>query len=643
MNLSQEQRDVLAFITEPQQQQHLVVNAKAGSGKSTITVLAADIRRQEKNKRTLVLTFSKNLKFEGRERAVKYGLSDHLLIHSFHSAVAEAYNIECYDEVHVHDFLENGALPIAVDWTDIDLIVLDEAQDLNHDMYRIAQRLRSLLAPNHRLMVLGDYFQVLFASMPSRRASCKYLANPAKYFGGDFRSLPLSTSYRLTQAMSDWINTNLDPRKLAMFPAVWSKHGPTITRLWGEHGIRGNPTKVGQPVRECYQNLFDTSPSSTTYKTLKSWSTTDHQNIAIVAQSISMNSPMKQLVEKLSGDPGQNWLIKDKEFHRTTTCSEKISHNKGVVSTIHAMKGLERRFVMVFGFDHFIEKLVFDPDDPDWPLHAYCLAYVACTRAQEELFVASSMKEADFFTKRHQPHTMRVRAQPTMRHVHSLLEYVPYDAGIEKMVNERVVCRLDVDEDDVSALDEPIPGRGGTFEDMGYYYMLAIQDRLHRLFQDNEFVPDWVVTDWVVTLKDVIKTYSTKNKSPHIMKQLQITDFHVPTKELDMVLHRLLALLHLEQQPPQDVMKNFLLRRGEVTGTVDFVLCASNHLLQLELSPVHDRKRVHEAALYGAMFRSMTRGNKPVHVYIANPVIGALYEIVADDNHFDAALYRKKC
>ena len=99
-----------------------------GSGKSTTTF---GITEANSDKKIFSVTFSSQLKMEGREKKKNLGL-DNLEIESYHVSLTTYYQSIGFDDRNIHNILRNN-LNLRPDkaFTNFDIIVLDEAQDMS--------------------------------------------------------------------------------------------------------------------------------------------------------------------------------------------------------------------------------------------------------------------------------------------------------------------------------------------------------------------------------------------------------------------------------------------------------------------------------------------------------------------------------
>ena len=179
------------------------MNAVPGAGKSTLSYLIAT---KLKDKSILSITYSKSLKMESRLKKDELHI-DNIVIHSYHSFAMKYYKLP-YSNSLIKDALKKNKKLYYKE--SIDLLILDEIQDMTHDIYKLIKKYIFDYNQIHdnpfQILVLGDNDQAIF---DFTGADFRFLTLADKIFGGDFIKSYLTESYRLTAPISQFVNQNL--------------------------------------------------------------------------------------------------------------------------------------------------------------------------------------------------------------------------------------------------------------------------------------------------------------------------------------------------------------------------------------------------------------------------------------------------
>lgn len=348
---------------------HIIVRACAGSGKTTTCLHIAKVNE---NKRILLLTYNAKLKLETRVRVENLGLTN-MDVHTYHS-----FAVRC----GAHDAHKDEGLLRYVNRPDAfqntpcyDMIIMDEVQDMNPLYYRVAYLLARKKNRNNNdgsahpsLIFLGDPAQSIYSF---NRADARFLILAQQIFQvtGRWCNTALSTTYRLTHEMARFADTCCvgvppiravrDGRRVEyMIMNSYKSHGilQKIRAYLGGSGGRGSKNKP--------------------------------DDIFILAPSIkSVRSPVRQLANMLTSK-GIPIYVPTSDEERL---DQDVMRKKIVFSTFHQVKGLERKFVIVYNFDDSYMTYYCQDKRGD----AHCIPnplYVAITRATERLVVVHDEK-----------------------------------------------------------------------------------------------------------------------------------------------------------------------------------------------------------------------------------------------------------
>lgn len=159
-----------------QNNQNILVNSVAGSGKTT---LALHIARLNPTKKVLLITFNSRLKDETRLKVEALSLRN-MEVHSYHALGYKYYSSCCAEDGGMREVLETDSQPVKV-IPSYNIIIIDEAQDMRKLFYsfvhKVIRDMISLETPT--LVIVGDENQCLYRFMQadSRLASILSLPN----------------------------------------------------------------------------------------------------------------------------------------------------------------------------------------------------------------------------------------------------------------------------------------------------------------------------------------------------------------------------------------------------------------------------------------------------------------------------------
>ena len=336
----------LAIIDAARQRHNILVEAIAGSGKTT-TIL--ELARTLPDVSILQVTYNKSLKDEVRQKAK--GLHN-LVIHTYHSFARACFDVDGYDD-HIFDMiLSDKMLPKQT--TAYNIVCLDETQDQTKLYFDFMKYTLGFLPAFPTLIVLGDRYQSIYEF---KGTDARFLTFADRIWNRPFITLPLSTSYRLTHPIASFLNRDVlhDDRIQTV------KDGPPVCY------IRCDPCHIShctllmskmQPYKP--HDIFILTPS------LKGKHTKWLENI-LVKQGVPCYYPTSE----------------------DTRLDDEIIDGKVVFCTFHQAKGRERKCVIVYHFD--LSYFTFYARDCNMSVCSNAL-YVALTRSSETLIVLESFK-----------------------------------------------------------------------------------------------------------------------------------------------------------------------------------------------------------------------------------------------------------
>lgn len=339
---------------------NIMVNSVAGSGKTTtILHLAKTMSIAVPDERILLLTYNKKLKIETRKKIELLELRN-IEAHSYHSCATRYYGGQCSDDykmIKIVDESESNMLP------KFTRIIIDEAQDMTEIYYKfVCILIRDLkrIFPNIavKFAVIGDKFQSIFSFNGADHRFIQYadvlfsILTPVS----QWKEFKLSTSYRITYQIANFLNKVVlkEDRLVAV------KSGPPVDYI-----ICDTFSNYPQQIIMGYVN-------SKKYRI---------DEIFIIAPSVkSVKSPVRKVANYLSMNKFPVFVPGSDE----EPLDEDILRGKIVFSTLHQVKGLERRCIFLFGFDQsyydFFAKNLSKSVCPN-------TLYVGLTRAIEKLCI----------------------------------------------------------------------------------------------------------------------------------------------------------------------------------------------------------------------------------------------------------------
>ena len=394
-----------------------VVDAVAGSGKST-TVLS--IAAKMVSKKFIQLTYNSMLRCEIKEKTEQLRIHN-LDIHTYHSLAVKYYNSSAYTDTGIRHILAHNTAP-RIHIPKKDVVVIDEAQDMTFLYFQFIVKYTMDMKCPFQLIVLGDYMQGLY---DFKGADTRFLTlaieiwkNHPNLKSKTFHSCTLKTSYRITNQMASFINcAMLDEERLI--------------------ACRDGPVKVVY-IRNTQRNIENTVIF---YINSLLASGAKPSDIFILGASVKgPNSAVRKMENVLVG----KGIPCHVPMFESDNVDEKVIQKKLVFSTFHSVKGRQRKYVFVLGFDQGYMRF-YGRDLPQDQCPS--TLYVACTRATEGLAV---LEHCDFesdrpldFLKMSQ-FEMRKQDYVDFRGAPYYPLFQPVDQPIDEMVLKHFVTPTDL-------------------------------------------------------------------------------------------------------------------------------------------------------------------------------------------------------
>lgn len=348
---SDEQQNIIDNIKNGK---NVICSAVAGSGKSSTVLFLAE---QLREKKLLQITYNSQLRLEVKEKVMNRNI-ENLEVHTYHSLAVKYYSRNAYTDTELREIVgkkEKAIIKIPL----YSVIIIDEAQDMTRLYYLFLHFFLYDMGNKIQLLILGDPMQGLYEFKGS---DIRFLTHADKIWL-NFRNLEnrefihcfLKMSYRITQQMADFVNNVMlgETRLLAC------KDGLEVAYM-------------REPTHQSKINILHI------ILTLLKDTRNSPDDFFILGASIKeqMRKLENILVEK--GIPCHVPMFEKEKM------DERVIKGKIVFSTFHSVKGRQRKFVFVTGFDNsYFDYFAKELERKKCPN----TLYVACTRATECLYL----------------------------------------------------------------------------------------------------------------------------------------------------------------------------------------------------------------------------------------------------------------
>jgi len=351
--LSEEQQHILSEVKSGK---NVVVDACAGSGKTTLILYTA---KELSRRKFLQMTYNSMLRHEVAERVKKNSVKN-MTVHTFHSLAVKHYYSTAYTDRGLRYIMLNDLRP-KMPIEKFNILVIDEAQDMTFLYFMFLSKVIRDMGSPIQLLILGDYMQGLyeFKGADIRFLTLAHLIwkdNPALKTD-KFSLCTMKMSYRITNQMACFINQAL----LNENRIDACRDGPQI--VYASNNSYNLERTVIAEILKILEN--GGKPNE----------------IFVIGASVKgVNSKIRSL---------ENCLVeKNIPCHVPMMDGDKVDerviNRKIVFATFHTVKGRERKYVFVVGFDnsYFIYNARTAPRDkcPN-------TLYVAASRAKETLYL----------------------------------------------------------------------------------------------------------------------------------------------------------------------------------------------------------------------------------------------------------------
>jgi hypothetical protein len=360
--MSDEQYVVYDII---QKGENAIVDACAGSGKSTTILSIATLMNKH---HFIQLTYNSMLCSEIKIKIDDLYL-DHLKVFTYHSLAVKYYSQDAYTDTVLRRILKNNISPRII-IPKFNVLVIDEAQDMTFLYFKFIVKFCRDMGEPIQLLVLGDFMQGLYEF---KGADTRFLSHAKEIWSGFellktpiFHSCTLKMSYRITNQMADFVNEVMLGEKRLY---ACREGGPVVYLRRSHHNAE---IYVVHKILHLIKNGL-AKPS----------------DFFILGGSVKgENSAIRKM---------ENTLVEHNipchvPMFETDKIDERVIDGKVVFSTFHSVKGRQRKFVFVTGFD----KNYFTYFARNMPVKK-CpnTLYVASTRATHGLYLIENDSYVD--------------------------------------------------------------------------------------------------------------------------------------------------------------------------------------------------------------------------------------------------------
>ena len=350
--MSEEQKTFFNVILKGE---NAIGDACAGSGKSTTILSIASLLS---NLNFIQLTYNNMLCNEIKQKIQQLNLKN-INVYTYHSLVVKYYDHNGYTDTIIRKvLLENTAPKTIIPYFQV--LVLDEAQDMTLLYFKIMVKFCRDMKQKIQLLILGDYMQGLYEF---KGADIRFLTHAHEIWKNYenlnspiFNFCTLQMSYRITRPMALFVNNVMlgDTRLLAC--------------------------KDGEPVvyirRPINQVKIIITQTIKTY--LKNGAYPD--DFFILSASVKCNN---KKIHEIENSLVENNIPCYVPIMDDDKIDERVIKGKLVFSTFHSVKGRQRKYVIVIGFNNSYFNFTKNISRNKCPN----TLYVATTRATNKLFL----------------------------------------------------------------------------------------------------------------------------------------------------------------------------------------------------------------------------------------------------------------
>jgi hypothetical protein len=355
ISLSGEQKQIIEYLRE---RKNVVVDAVAGTGKTTLILAVA---KEFPEMRIMQMTYNSSLRLDVKERVLQNDLKN-IKVHTFHSLAKRYYETADFTtDTELRKIVLNNARPKEAIIDPFELLVLDECQDMTFLFFQFIVKFIRDVGSQIQLLILGDYMQGIY---DFKGADIRFLTISEMLWSGfpllktqEFQKTTMRMSFRITNQMCSFVNDVMLGEKRM---EACRDDMPVIY-------IRNTTENIFRVIIAEINKLFEQGVQPC--------------EIFILASSVNGKGSS---VRKL-----ENWLVE-----RGIPChvpmlengkiDDRVIGGKVVFSSFHCVKGRQRKYVFVMGFDNSYHRFYERVKSPEVCPNTL---YVAATRAMKGLYL----------------------------------------------------------------------------------------------------------------------------------------------------------------------------------------------------------------------------------------------------------------
>jgi len=357
MQLSDEQSHIIDQIKVGK---NVIVSAVAGSGKSSTVLSAAE---QMPERTFLQVTYNASLRAEIKEKVKALGLTN-IKIHTYHSLAVRYYLPNCFTDTGLRRILYHDLAP-RTEIQSIDVLVIDETQDMTLVYFQIVQKyIKDMVTQKPgsiQLLILGDELQSLYEFKGSDArfltlaeeiwTNCPFLRTR------EFSKCTMKMSYRITDQICAFVNN-----VMIGAPRMNSCRSDEPVKY-----VRNSRTNLEKTVVFEVNRLLAAGASPSDF--------------FILGASVKSAKSVVRKMENVLVSQGIPCYVPMME---NENIDDRVIDGKIVFSTFHSVKGRQRPYVFIVGFDNSYFEFYARTLSPD---RCPNTLYVGATRASKALFL----------------------------------------------------------------------------------------------------------------------------------------------------------------------------------------------------------------------------------------------------------------
>jgi hypothetical protein len=475
--MSKEQESILEYIITGV---NVIVDACAGSGKST-TILS--IAKELPDMKIRQFTYNSMLRHEIKEKTRELGLAN-IEIHTYHSFSVKYYSSDAHTDTGIRNIIGKDTKPRQL-LPEIDLLVIDESQDMTFLYFQLIVKMIRDSGKRVQLLILGDYMQGLYEF---KGADIRFLTH-ADFFWKElpllknnvFQKCTLKMSYRITNQMAKFINRDM----LGENRLNSCRDGTPVIY------IRRPRHQIEQIVVYQIRRLLSEGESPSDF--------------FVLGSSVKgVNSNIRRMENTLT----EHGIPCHVPMFETDASDERVIDGKVVFSTFHSVKGRQRKYVFIVGFD---QGYFYNARNMDLTICPNTL-YVGTTRATHGLYLLENdssrplsflkqnhheMKQSDYIDFKGMPQTifhtwekeeLKNEIQTYFVTVTDLIKFVSEDVleEISPIIDRIFITETPIDKDSEIDIPKIVEVRDGLFEDVSDLNGIAIPSMYYDEIQGDK-------------------------------------------------------------------------------------------------------------------------------------------------------------